>query len=283
MNQNNFITTATVCGLLVASFNPALAGMNRTETQLFQALSADVQSLNGELPSLNSRIARLEQLLKAGNMQQMYQRLQALDEENRQLRGQLEELTHQLQRFTEREKKLNLDLDQRLQQMETRGSAVLGVAPSIGYTNSGSESYVPVEGYSPSEVTDVLDEQAQYRQSFEFLKGGQYSAAVSSFDQFLQAYPDSTMAPNAQYWLGEANYGAGKFEQAVKNFETVRSQYPGTTKVPDASLKLGYSLYELSRWSNAKSVLQDIVSTQPDSAVAKLAATRLQRIKQEGH
>lgn len=288
MKQNSLLTAAMACGLLIlASFNPALAGMNKTETQRFQALSADVQSLSSNLRSqggdFNSRIARLEQLLEASNMQQMYQRMQTLDEENRQLRGQLEELSHRLQQFTDREKKLNLDVDQRLEQIESRRGSVMSTSPSVGYVDSGSEPYDPNEGYSPNEVTNVLDEQSQYRQSFGYLKGGQYSAAIVGFQQFLQSYPDSSMSPNAQYWLGEANYGAGKFEQAATNFEAVRSQYPGTTKVSDASLKLGYSLYELSRWDQAKSVLQEIVIKQPGSAVANLASTRLQRLKQEGH
>jgi TolA-binding protein len=45
-----------------------------------------------------------------------------------------------------------------------------------------------------------------YGQSFDALKAGSYSIAITGFKDFLSSYPSSPLAENAQYWLGEAYY-----------------------------------------------------------------------------
>jgi len=275
----------TVLGAGLLLIGPlALARMNKTETQMFQQTVADLQDAR-------ARLERLEQLFHSSNIQQMYLHMQDLENENRRLRGELESLLHRLEKLAQREKEINLDMDKRLQALESRGVSSAGMSStgtvSSGEFNQGDAAGTSVaaeETYPPDEQpVSVLDEQSQYRQSFDFLKSGQYAAAVEGFQQFLQAYPDSTLASNARYWLGEAHYGAGQFEKAADSFKAIMDGDRSSTKAPDARLKLGFSLYELGKWPEARKVLQSVLEDYPDTSVARFAEKRLKRMKSEGH
>ncbi len=270
---------AALCTGLLLAQTPAHARMNKTETQMFQQAVADLQDAR-------ARIERLEQLFRSSNIQQMYLQMQDLENENRRLRGELESLLHRLEKLAEREKQIDLDMDKRLQALESRGVASVSSSAAGVVELGGQTEVAPAsteEAYPPDTSVPVLDEQSQYRQSFDFLKAGQYAAAIESFQQFLQAYPDSPLASNARYWLGEAHYGEGQFEKAVESFKAIVDHDPASAKAPDARLKLGFSLYELGRWSEARNVLQSVLNDYPDTSVAHFAEKRLKRMKSEGH
>ncbi len=117
-----------------------------------------------------------------------------------------------------------------------------------------------------------------YAQAFSALKAGSYSVAITGFKDFLTTYPASSLAPNAQYWLGEASYVTRSFDDAGTAFRTVLQKYPQSPKAPDAMLKLGLTQYEQKRYVDARRTLQDVTQKYPDSDAARLAAERLKRI-----
>ena len=53
-------------------------------------------------------------------------------------------------------------------------------------------------------------EQASYDAAFAALKGGDYDKAIATFREVVTNYPDSALASNAQYWLGESYYVTGR-------------------------------------------------------------------------
>ncbi|MGC1730192.1 MAG: tol-pal system protein YbgF, partial [Steroidobacteraceae bacterium] len=121
-------------------------------------------------------------------------------------------------------------------------------------------------------------EQAVYNQSFDALKAGSYSVAVTSFKNFLATYPDSSLAPNAQYWLGEAYYVNRDYDSASSAFRTVLRKWPDSAKAPSALLKLGFAQLEQKQYSAARATLTQVTQKYPDSDSAKQAADRLRRI-----
>ena len=265
------ISSIAVLMLLAGS---ASAWMSKDEKARFEGLSTYVDGINAHAEKADARIERLERLIESSNLQQMYLRIQSLDDQNRQLQGKIEELNYLIGQMKQRQRELYLDMDKRLQAVESRGG-------SMGMGTVAPEP--AVAGDAMMSADTVLDEQSQYRQAFELLKSGQYEPAIQAFQTFLQNYPDSGLAANAQYWLGEANYGARHYEQAVREFEKVRTAFAESAKVPDASLKLAYSYYELKQWDGARSVLKEIISRYPETSVARLAGDRLNRMQREGH
>ncbi len=89
--------------------------------------------------------------------------------------------------------------------------------------------------------------QTAYDKAFEILKAGRYTEAITVFQQFLAAYPKSSLASNAQYWIGESYFVTRHFQDGAASFQAVLIRWPDSTKAPDALLKLGDTQYEMKQ------------------------------------
>jgi len=121
-------------------------------------------------------------------------------------------------------------------------------------------------------------EVAFYRKHYERLQAGDLPGAFQGFRQFLKEYPRSSLASNAQYWLGECYYGQRQYGQAIREFEQVMTSYPTSEKVPAALLKIGYSHLGLHDEKAARSMFRQLVRTYPKSRAASKAYARLTEV-----
>lgn len=225
------------------------------------------KKLEPRLNDLDAKLQRMQLLMDSQGMQEIFIRMQRMEEVNRALKGQVEELNHKVEQMKLRQRELYLDMDKRLQDVESSGyqGGALGGTATPGY--SGGAYAAPQAG-----------EEEQYRTAFNLLKDKRYTESVAAFEAFLLAYPQSELAPNAQYWMGEANYVAGRYSQAVRAFDRVRTEYSSSPKVADATLKLGYSYAAVGNISGARSVLNEVIGKYPGSSAAGLAADRLKKL-----
>lgn len=223
---------------------------------------------------VDARLQRLQLLMDSQNLQEMYLRLETLEQENRNLRGTVEELTHEIKQAKDRERKLYLDMDQRLAAIENGTQPITTTTLTPDYTQDPGVEIGPGTG---TEQVGAGAEEAQYRTAFNLLRDKRYNEAVAAFEAFLGAYPSSSLAPNAQYWMGESNYVSGRYDQAIQAFEGVRKNYGGSSKAADASLKIGMSYKAQGKITNAKAVLTDVVSKYPGTKAAQIAQTQLDK------
>ncbi len=107
-----------------------------------------------------------------------------------------------------------------------------------------------------------------------------YGLAVSGFSQFIEKYPESSLADNALYWIGECYFAQRKFEEAVSHFSRLITLYSNGDKVADATLKKGFSMIEMGRQTEGISVLKELISKFPLSEEASLAQQKLNEIKE---
>jgi tol-pal system protein YbgF len=121
-------------------------------------------------------------------------------------------------------------------------------------------------------------EEAQrlYDSAYQDLVKGQYQLAIQGFTQFLQMAPESDLADNAQYWIGECYYAQRQFREAIPAFETVVAKYPDGDKVPAAMLKLAYSQIAIGQTTEGKKNLNTLIQRFPQTNEANLARSRLQ-------
>ena len=136
-----------------------------------------------------------------------------------------------------------------------------------------------VRSSSPA-VDDETSENA-YRDAFALLKAGKYEESIAAFTDFLQRYPNSQYADNAQYWLGETHYVNRDFNAAIAQYDKLIELFPDSKKRSHAMLKIGYSYHELGESEQARAVLEDLRRRYSDSAAARLAGERIERILAE--
>jgi len=209
----------------------------------------------------------------------MYKRLEQLQNDVQQMRGQLEEQTYLIENLKKRQRDLYLDTDRRIQQLEVPviKQPLPLTEPSGSTTNTAPSSNV-------STKPQVLgSDKAAYDKAFAGLRAGHYKQAIDDFSGFVSNYPASIYLANAYYWLAEASYVNRDFTRALDEFNKVLTKFPQHAKAKDALLKIGFIQYEKKQWQQARKSLQQVTANYPGTTVASLAAKRLERMQQEKH
>ena len=231
--------------------------------------AATNDSVSTGLSGLDQRLQTAEETRENQSIISLVRRIDEAEKLNDQLQGRIEELEYKVKNITERQRQLYLDIDMRIEELE-----------SIGNSDS----------INKAEENDLLSSQPllvdgsdldNYQLAFKLLKEQQYEAAASAFMQFLKVFPDSELANNAQYWLAETYFVTKKFTEALKEFELVLSNYSDSRKASDALLKIGYCYYELKNWDVARDTLLQVQIDYPDTTAARLADQRIKRLEEE--
>ena len=95
---------------------------------------------------------------------------------------------------------------------------------------------------------------------------------------FLEAYPQTRLSDNAQYWIGEIYYAQGQFTQAVEEFRKVVDEYPGQDKVPAAYYKIALCFVNLRDTATARRYLTYILEHFPRTREAQLAQEKIAQL-----
>ena len=208
--------------------------------------------LQGKLSDLDARTGNIERVVQNQSLLSLAQRADQLQNEVSVLRGRIEVLENANETLRKQQRDLYADLDKRLSGMSASAGATAGGSPAAAGADQGA-----------------------YNQAFDILKAGKYADAITAFQQFLQTYPQSSLADNAQYWLGESYYVTRDFQNAAAAFQTVLDRWPDSRKAPDALLKLGYTQAQLQHTAQARATLSSVATRYPGSDAANLAAARL--------
>lgn len=231
-----------------------------------------------KLKDLDTRLVRIERVMANQSLLDVSNQLEALRSDVRAMHNDVDQLRNTLESGRKQQRDMYSDLDQRLKNLEGRGSAAssASAAPTAGAAVAAAAA----AGASPS---DSGDDKSSYQAAFNLLKDGQYDRAIVAFQKFLVTYPDSSLADNAQYWLGEAYYVNKAYPEAEAAFQRVVDKYPQSRKLGDALLKIGFCRYEMKQWQSAREVLGQVVTRFSDTPAARLAQQRLDKMSAEKH
>lgn len=140
----------------------------------------------------------------------------------------------------------------------------------------------PVEApvVAAASSVDIAADRGQYERVLALFRDGDLEGARRGFSTFIANYPNSDLAPNARYWLGEAYYGAKDFKRAIDAYDKVESDYPRSEKVPAAILKKGYAYLALKDKKRASSAFKQVVTLYPRSPEAGKASDKLVQLKE---
>jgi len=249
--------------LLAALAAHALAGcVSSSDIEGLRAQLAEVQRQVLQLQmqtSSKEEVANLQQNLKT----QTEQLLQAeadrradfgnLSSQISALQGQLEDTNYRLSQLSQQIASTNQDL-----------KAV----------RSATSPGVP----QPPGIAPVSDPETLYQTAYSDYLRGNYDLALLGFRQYLESFPETDLADNASYWIGECYYRQQKYADAIAEYDKVLSQWPRSDKTASAQLKRGYAQIELGRKDEGVRQLQGVVRDFPNSDEANLARQRLQSL-----
>ncbi|MFO7541588.1 MAG: tol-pal system protein YbgF [Thiobacillus sp.] len=275
-------------------------------------LGRQVQALQQLAYTLEARVGRLENVIQQNQrLLGLLQEVESLKAEVARLRGQAEVQTYQMDTLGKRQNDLYVDLDQRITDIAKAASAapavVVKAAPPAPQPSS-APTFVPDPPARAAEtqpqpgepvtpvappvaatptapavlVTPQLDplvESRTYETAFNQFREANYAGAIAGFKGFLKAYPDSALAPNAQYWVGYSYYALKDYKSALAHQQKLVAAYPGSAKVPDSLFNIASNQMALDNFAGARKTLEELVAKYPGTNAATLANRRLAALK----
>ncbi len=139
-----------------------------------------------------------------------------------------------------------------------------------------------VQGSKPSSSLSaaskkIMSPENLYRRAYDLIMSTKYDKAIKLLLEFLQDFPQHSLADNAAYWLGECYYTQKDYESALNYFLMVIEDYPNGNKVPDALLKLAYTYEKLGNMEKSKFYLHKLLTEFPFSEPAEKAKIKLKK------
>lgn len=196
--------------------------------------------------------------------------IEALKGEMARLRGQVETLTYELETAKKRQQDFYIDLDGRLRKFEPGGGTT---ESKVGGETAGASG----QPATPKKASDPAEETHAYEAALNLFKAGKYKESAGAFDAFVKSYPDSDLAPSAQYWLGNSYYGLRDCKKAIEAQKAVVARWGSHPKAPDAMLNISTCQQEMGDAKGAKQTLEMLASKYPGTPSGDAAAKRLKK------
>lgn len=224
------------------------------------------------------------------NNAKLLDKVQGLQQEIQELRGQLEVQAHDLKLLQEQLLSFYKDLDARLGDgsikniAPTKPATDLNITPSPQHASVAQPLSTPAPTLMPvpsTTPTNPADEQISYLAAYDFVKNKQFDKALTALQGFVIKYPNGGYTANAQYWLGELYMVKGNYSKAIEHFDIVLKNYPSSSKQGASLLKIGYALAALGKTQQARERLLEVVKKYPDTDTAQLATAKLNTLRDQ--
>ncbi len=271
-----------VFALLVLSVAAALwvpaTGANREH----QLMMADIRVLQEQTLELQSRIAETAQALKAvtGKLDEQAGAVRRSFADQKVLVGNV---AGDLRVIREKVDDNNVRVGSLSQEMEAIRQAIAQIpaqpAVAAGEAPPGAQPAQP-PGETPQPTALGMSPQKLFDTAWGDYTVGQFSLAITGFQNYIKAFPTLDKAGDAQWYVGESYFGMGKYEEAISAYDHVISDYPNNHLVPDAYYKRGVAYNALTppQTDKARESWEFVVKTYPSSEAGRLARQKLDQL-----
>ena len=186
------------------------------------------------------------------------------------------ELRQQVRTLTEANQRARIQLADQIEALEQEVMRLRGDMEQL--TRPGGArgtSSTAGGGRAPDAQSQDPREQSAFDQSMETFRKGQYKETIQNLTAFMTLYPDSTLTPTAQFYLGSSRYALKDFKGAMGTLQAMVQKYPTQQRAPDALLMVAACQIELNNRPGAKVTLQRIIKDYKGTPAADTATKRL--------
>jgi len=238
--------------------------INELQDQLSQVKRS--ASSKEEVQSVNQRIADQTQTLLKSNAT-LVAKVDAIEDKMNNTQGGIEQTNYRLDRMVQQLTQAQHDIDDL-----KSAAAHVAMPPSA---TPGTPAITEVTVPAPAGAEDPMQ---TYQAAYRDYQRGNYDLAIAGFRDFITRNPNSDLADNAAYWIGESLFSQKKYREAIEQFDTVVTRYPQSDKVAGALLKKGYSYISLGERAQGVVQLQYVIHEHPNTQEAALARQRLKQL-----
>jgi tol-pal system protein YbgF len=276
------MTKTLMCAAAVLAMTaaPALA-QSRADRQMM----ADIRMLQEQAQQLAITLATLTDSIKSLNA-----RMDKSDEATRKgladQRLVVENLGSDVRVIRERTDETNVRINTLSQEMEALRNSLAQMAAAAQTAQIPVDPNAPIDPNAPPAIpapgapsTVGLSPTRMYETAFADYAAGQWTLAISGFEQFLKTFPKSEMADEAQYHIGETHYLSGKYADAIAAYNLVIQSYPASDKAAMAYVKRGLAQERSNQPDAARASWEYVIKTYPaETDAARMAKQNLDRL-----
>jgi len=153
-----------------------------------------------------------------------------------------------------------------------------GQAPAAPATQPKPEESADVAADQPAATIQAVSPEEDYQRAYRDYQKGNFELAKLGFKEYLNSYPDSEDADNAQLWLAQCYYKTGENEQALEEFHRLYTDFPNSPKIPDAMLVEALIEDKQGNRDKARTVLEKLIADYSTSTAAERAKVKLEAI-----
>jgi len=180
--------------------------------------------------------------------------------------GKLDQVSGQIQALNDTMDEIKVRLAKVTKQLEDMQSA----QQSLAATQASQKAAADAAAQAPP--PDVL-----YNNALRDYNGGKNDLASQEFSDYIKFYPNTDLAGNAYFYLGELQFKQSNFQQAVQSYDQVLQNFPSGNKAASAQLKKGFALLELGKQDDGVSELRHLIQRYPHSPEALQAREKLRK------
>lgn len=227
-----------------------------------------------EVQSVNTRIAEQTEMLLKSNAQ-LVSKVSELDNRIQTAQGSIEQTSYRVDQLAQQLAQAQREVTDLRAQLAAASAPVPGAVttPGTAGTPSSGEMTVPATAPRPS-----ADPMQTYQAAYRDYQRGNFDLAMEGFRDFVAENPNSDLADNAAYWIGESLFSQKKYREAIAQFDSVVTKYPKSDKVPGALLKKGYAYININENAQGVVQLQYVLHEHPQSQEASLARQKLKQL-----
>ncbi len=137
-------------------------------------------------------------------------------------------------------------------------------------------------GEKPEEpLSTHLSPKEVYNMAYSDYRKGNFELAIDGFKMYREQFPESPLADNSLYWIGECYFSQKKYAEAIEQFNELLLNYPRGDRIPAAYLKKGISLMELGKKEESLIVFKLLISKYPLEEETKIAQQKIKELLSE--
>jgi tol-pal system protein YbgF len=142
---------------------------------------------------------------------------------------------------------------------------------SLAATQSAAQAQQQAMASAPP--PDVL-----YNNALRDYNGGKNDLALSEFSDYVKFYPNTDLAGNCYFYLGEIQFRQSNYQQAAQSYDQVLQNFPSGNKAASAQLKKGFALIELGKQDDGVNELKHLIQRYPHAPETVQARDRLRKL-----
>ncbi len=281
--------------ILFLTLSLVLSSSPDKQEKAYELIYKDVQQLKQQVLALDKKIDQnttdiqgiRDQLRELLELTRQFQSEQAsAREEQRRLPEQYQILLEKIETVNTQLAKFSEDLIEikrvalPLAEQVTEGEALETNPSESPLTQEPKDLAGPPAGEEeqPSISPNLSPNEVYNMARSDYLKGN-FELAIEGFMIYKSQFPESPLADDALYWIGECYFSQKKYDEAVEHFNELILNYPAGDKIPAAYLKKGISLSEQGKKEEALSVFKLLITKFPLEEETKIAQQKIKELE----